>query len=71
MARKAAANVKETAELAYLKAIIEAKSGSTVDAVVAPLKVAISKNAALKAKAAIDREFLKFMNEATFIDLVK
>lgn len=71
LARKAAANVKETAELAYLKAIIEAKSGSNVDAVVAPLKVAISKNPALKNKAAKDREFLKFMNEATFIDLVK
>ena len=71
LARKAAANVKETAELAYLKAIIEARSGSNVDAVVAPLKIAISKNAALKAKAAKDREFLKYMNEATFIDLVK
>ena len=71
LARKAAANVKETAELAYLKAIIEAKSGANVDAVVAPLKVAISKNSALKAKAAKDREFLKYMNEATFIDLVK
>ncbi len=71
MARKAAANVKETAELAYLKAIIEAKSGSNVDAVITPLKTAISKNSALKAKAAKDREFLKFMNDATFIDLVK
>lgn len=71
MARKAAANVKETAELAYLKAIIEAKSGSNIDAVVAPLKVAISKNSALKTKAAKDREFMKYMNEATFIDLVK
>ena len=71
MARKVAANVKETAELAYLKAIIEARSGSNVDAVVAPLKIAISKNSALKMKAAKDREFLKYMNEATFIDLVK
>jgi outer membrane protein OmpA-like peptidoglycan-associated protein len=71
LAKKAAANLKETAELAYLKAIIEAKSGSNVDAVVASLKIAISKNAALKAKAAKDREFIKYMNEAAFIDLVK
>ena len=71
LAKKAASNLKETAELAYLKAIIEAKSGSNVDAVVASLKVAIAKNAALKAKAAKDREFIKYMNEAAFIDLVK
>jgi outer membrane protein OmpA-like peptidoglycan-associated protein len=71
LAKKAAANLKETAELAYLKAIIEAKSGSNVDAVVASLKIAIAKNAALKAKAAKDREFIKYMNEAAFIDLVK
>lgn len=71
LAKKAAANLKETAELAYLKAIIEAKSGSNVDAVVASLKIAISKNAALKAKAAKDREFIKYMNETAFIDLVK
>lgn len=71
LAKKAAANLKETAELAYLKAIIEAKGGSNVDAVVASLKIAIAKNPALKAKAAKDREFIKYMNEATFIDLVK
>jgi hypothetical protein len=71
LAKKAASNLKETAELAYLKAIIEAKSGSNVDAVVASLKIAIAKNAALKAKAAKDREFIKYMNEAAFIDLVK
>ena len=34
-------------------------------------KIAISKNAALKAKAAKDREFIKYMNETAFIDLVK
>jgi hypothetical protein len=39
--------------------------------VVASLKIALAKNAALKAKAAKDREFIKYMNEAAFIDLVK
>lgn len=71
LAKKTAANVKETAELSYLKAIIEARSGANVDAVTAALKTAIAKNAALKAKAAKDREFLKYMNEAAFTDLVK
>ncbi|MEY5001842.1 MAG: hypothetical protein RLZZ211_1878 [Bacteroidota bacterium] len=70
-AKKASTSLQETAELAYLKAIIEARSGASADAVVSKLKVAISKNAALKDKAAKDREFIKFMNDATFIDLVK
>jgi hypothetical protein len=70
-AKKASAGLPETAELAYLKAIIEARSGAGADAVVAKLKTAISKNGALKDKAAKDREFIKLMNDATFIDLVK
>jgi tetratricopeptide (TPR) repeat protein len=70
-AKKASAGLPETAELAYLKAIIEARSGAGADAVVAKLKIAISKNGALKDKAANDREFIKLMNDATFIDLVK
>ncbi|MEN9700286.1 MAG: hypothetical protein RLZZ301_1484 [Bacteroidota bacterium] len=70
-AKKVAAGLNETAELAYLKAIIEARNGATADAVCAHLKVAISKNAALKEKASKDREFLKYMNEASFVNLVK
>jgi len=57
--------------LAYLKAIIEARMGSNADAVVAKLKTAIAKNPALKQKASMDREFIKIMNETSFIDLVK
>jgi len=70
-AKKVSAALPETAELAYLKAIIEARSGASVDAVIAKLKIAISKNAALKEKASKDREFMKFMNDAAFLDLIK
>lgn len=70
-AKKASANLTETAELAYLKAIIEARMGSNADVVVAKLKTAIAKNPALKQKASMDREFIKIMNETSFIDLVK
>jgi hypothetical protein len=70
-AKKASAALNETAELAYLKAIIEARSGASADAVVAKLKTAISKNSALKEKASKDREFIKIMNDASFIDLIK
>jgi hypothetical protein len=61
----------ETAETAYLKAIIAARSNEGVDAVVAQLKIAISKNASLKDKAAKDREFLKISTESTFTNTVK
>jgi hypothetical protein len=54
-----------------LKAIIAARSNEGVDAVVSHLKVAISKNASLKDKAAKDREFLKISTEATFTNVVK
>jgi outer membrane protein OmpA-like peptidoglycan-associated protein len=70
-AKKTLSGLTETAETAYLKAIIAARSNEGVDAVVAHLKVAISKNAALKEKAAKDREFLKISTEATFTNLVK
>jgi outer membrane protein OmpA-like peptidoglycan-associated protein len=70
-AKKTLSGLTETAETAYLKAIIAARSSEGVDAVVAHLKVAISKNAALKEKAAKDREFLKISTEATFTNLVK
>ena len=70
-ARKVSATLNETAELAYLKAIIEARSGASADVVVAKLKTAISKNNALNDKASKDREFIKIMNDASFIDLIK
>jgi hypothetical protein len=70
-AKKTLSGLAETAETAYLKAIIAARSNEGVDAVVSHLKVAISKNAALKEKAAKDREFLKISTEATFTNLVK
>ena len=70
-AKKTLSGLSETAETAYLKAIISARSGEGVDAVVANLKVAIAKNASLKEKAAKDREFLKISTEATFTNLVK
>ena len=70
-AKKVSASLSETAELAYLNAIIEARKGAGTDAVVAKLKTAISKNATLKEKASKDREFIKMMNDASFIDLIK
>jgi outer membrane protein OmpA-like peptidoglycan-associated protein len=70
-ARKVSASLTETAELAYLNAIIEARSGANADAVVAKLKTATTKNANLKEKASKDREFIKIMNEASFIDFIK
>lgn len=70
-ARKVSASLTETAELAYLNAIIEARSGANADAVVAKLKTATTKNANLIEKASKDREFIKIMNEASFIDFIK
>lgn len=70
-AKKTLSGLTETAETAYLKAIIAARSNEGVDAVVSHLKVAISKNASLKDKAAKDREFLKISTEATFTNIVK
>jgi outer membrane protein OmpA-like peptidoglycan-associated protein len=70
-AKKTLSGLTETAETAYLKAIIAARSNEGVDAVVAQLKIAISKNATLKEKAAKDREFLKFSTESTFTNTVK
>jgi outer membrane protein OmpA-like peptidoglycan-associated protein len=70
-ARKVSAILTETAELAYLNAIIEARSGASADAVVAKLKTATTKNTNLKEKASKDREFIKIMNDASFIDFIK
>lgn len=70
-AKKTLSGLTETAETAYLKAIIAARSNEGVDAVVASLKIAISKNASLKEKASKDREFLKIATESAFTNVVK
>ena len=58
--------IPTTPESFYLKAIVAARSGESVDAVVTNLKQAFAKDSNLKTKASKDREFLKFMNDATF-----
>ena len=62
---------KDAADGHYLKAIIAARSNAGVDAVVSSLKSAIAKDAKLREKAAKDREFIKFMEDATFNAAVK
>jgi tetratricopeptide (TPR) repeat protein len=57
---------KDAADAFYLKAIIAARSNAGVDAVVSNLKSAIAKDKKFKEKAAKDREFIKFMNDASF-----
>ena len=58
--------IPTTPESFYLKAIVAARSGESVDAVVTNLKQAFAKDSNLKTKASKDREFLKFMNDAVF-----
>jgi len=58
--------IPTTPESFYLKAIVAARSGESVDAVVTNLKQAFAKDSNLKTKASKDREFLKFMNDAIF-----
>ena len=65
-----ASTQKETAQGYYLKAVAAARQNN-VDAVANNLKNAISKDSSLKAKAANDREFLKFAGNATFTGVVK
>jgi len=54
----------------YLSAIIAARSGESVDAVVNHLKNAFAMSPELKVKASKDREFLKFMQNTTFTSAV-
>lgn len=61
---------KETAQGYYLKAIIGARANS-VDEAANNLKSAISKDASYKAKAAKDREFLKFATNAAFTSVIQ
>jgi outer membrane protein OmpA-like peptidoglycan-associated protein/Flp pilus assembly protein TadD len=65
-ATKVLSAVATTSESLYLKAIISARSGESVDSVVTNLKQAFAKDSNLKTKASKDREFLKFMNDAIF-----
>lgn len=60
-----ASDDKESAMGYYLKAIAAARQDN-IDGVSSNLKNAISKDPALKAKAAKDREFVKFFENATF-----
>lgn len=62
---------KDAADAHYLKAIIAARSNAGVDAIVSNLKTAIAKDAKLREKASKDREFIKFMEDATFTSAVK
>lgn len=61
---------KETAQGYYLKAVIAARD-KNVDGTVNNLKSAFAKDGSLKAKAAKDREFLKFAENAAFSAIVK
>lgn len=54
----------------YLKAIIGARQNN-LDMVVNNLKSAFAKDAGLKSKAATDREFIKFFENASFKNIVK
>ena len=54
----------------YLSAVIAARSGESVDAVVNHLKSAFATNPSLKEKASKDREFIKFMKDGTFTGAV-
>jgi len=54
----------------YLSAVIAARSGESVDAVVNHLKSAFASNPSLKEKASKDREFIKFMKDGAFTSAV-
>jgi Flp pilus assembly protein TadD len=61
---------KESAIGYYLKAIIGSRQNN-LDMVVNNLKSAFAKDSSLKAKAAQDREFIKFFENASFQNVVK
>ena len=60
----------ETAQGYYMKAIIGARQDK-LDKVTSNLKSAFSKDASLKSKAAKDREFMKYMDNASFTAIVQ
>jgi outer membrane protein OmpA-like peptidoglycan-associated protein/Flp pilus assembly protein TadD len=61
---------KESAQGYYLKAVAAARQDK-LDGIVSNLKSAIAKDGAYKAKAAKDREFIKYMENASFTAIVK
>lgn len=61
---------KDAALTAYLRAIIAARANN-IEQVKSNLTAAISKDPSLKAKAAKDREFIKFWSDASFTAIVK
>ena len=65
-----ASNDNDTAMGYYLKAIIGANKNN-LDVLVNNLTAAIAKDSALKGRAAKDREFIKFFDNAAFQNLVK
>jgi outer membrane protein OmpA-like peptidoglycan-associated protein len=60
----------ESAQGYYLKAVDAARQDK-LDGIVSNLKSAIAKDGSLKAKAAKDREFIKYMENASFTAVVK
>ena len=60
----------ETADGYYLKAIVGARQDK-LDAVVTNLKDAFAKDGSLKSKAAQDREFIEYLDNASFTAIVK
>jgi len=60
----------ETAQGYYLKALCGARADK-LDEIVSNLKSAFGKDASLKAKAAKDREFIKYLENASFTAIVK
>jgi tetratricopeptide (TPR) repeat protein len=60
----------ETAQGYYLKAICGARQDK-LDTIVSNLKNAFGKDASLKSKAAKDREFMKYLENASFTAIVK
>jgi tetratricopeptide (TPR) repeat protein len=61
---------KDSAQGAYLKAVAASRQDN-LQGVVGNLTTAFSKDASLKAKAAKDREFVKYFENASFTALVK
>lgn len=60
----------ETAKGYYLKAITAARQDNLQD-IVSNLKSAFAKDASLKSKASKDREFIKYLDNASFSSIVK
>ena len=60
----------ETAHGYYVLAIVASRQDK-LDAIVSNLKSAFAKDASLKAKAAKDREFIKYLDNASFTAIVK